>query len=77
MIKNVLICQSSPLKSLDTISYASNNGTTKSGRRVQKHDDGRNESDSPRIKLTQIQPGDHLTDHKYDRFGLFLALQDI
>ena len=26
----------------------------KGGRRVQKHDDGRSESDSPRIKFTQI-----------------------
>ena len=39
-------------KSLDTISHASNNGTTKSGRQVQKHDDGRNGFDSPRIKFT-------------------------
>ena len=30
--KNVPICQGGVLKSLDTISYASNNGMTKSGR---------------------------------------------
>ena len=41
-------------KSLDTISYASNNGMAKSSQRVQKHDDGRNGFDSPRIKFTQI-----------------------
>ena len=39
MTKNVPVCQGSALKSLDTISHASNNGMTKSGRRVQKHDD--------------------------------------
>ena len=53
-MKNVPVRQGSALKSLDTISYALNNGTTKSGRRVQKHDDRRNGFDSPRIKFTQI-----------------------
>ena len=50
---------------------------TKSGQQVQKHGDGRNESNSSRVKPTQICSGDHLTDHKYDRSGQFLALQDI
>ena len=35
-------------------SHASNNGMTKSGRQIQKHDDGRKESDSSRVKSTQI-----------------------
>ena len=44
---------------------------------VQKHDDGKNGSDSSRVKSTQIGSGDHLTNHKYDQNGQFLAPQDI
>ena len=50
---------------------------TKSGQQIQKHDNGRNGFDSPRIKLTQIYSSDHFTDHKYDGIGQFLASQDI
>ena len=35
------------------IPYASNNRTTKGGQRIQKHDDGRNESDSFTVKLNR------------------------
>ena len=63
--------------SLNTIPYTSNNGMTKSGHRIQKHDDGRNESNPSRVKPMQILSGDHLADHKYDRSRQFLALQEV
>ena len=52
VMKKVLICQSATLKPLDTIPHALNNRMTKGGRRIQKHDDGRNGFKSSRVKST-------------------------
>ena len=64
-LKTVRI-ESSALKSLNPIPYASDNGATKGDRRVQKHDDGRTGSDPIRIQSTLISSGDYLPNHKND-----------
>ena len=50
---------------------------TKSDRRIQKHDDGRNGFDPFGIESIQKSSGNYIPNHQYDQDGQFLALQDI